>query len=347
VKHLGEGQFANVYSAIDREHPERRLVAIKKIKLTRGSSYRDGIDRSALREIKLQKELDHENVMGILDVFGKPGSSVSLVFQFMATDLKRIIDDKEVVLTPAHVKCILVQTFVGLDYLHQHWILHRDLKPENLLLDDKGVLKIADFGLAKMYGSPSREMTPQVVTQWYKAPELLIGSKHYTTSIDVWAMGCIVAEMVLRIPFFFNEPPFSDIKQLTTIFEVTGTPGQEQWPDYFTYFTVISFNDMPKVPWQQVKGGLFQSCDEAYISLIESCLTLNPLVRCTCKDALQMEYFTKMPYPSKPIFLPGVRDIESNNKGRKRKRGGFLGDDSDDENSLKANLPKVAKKLLF
>ncbi|XP_068952446.1 cyclin-dependent kinase 7 isoform X4 [Petaurus breviceps papuanus] len=192
---LGEGQFATVYKARDKN--TGRIVAIKKIKLGHRSEAKDGINRTALREIKLLQELSHPNIIGLLDAFGHK-SNISLVFDFMETDLEVIIKDNSLVLTPSHIKAYMLMTLQGLEYLHQHWILHRDLKPNNLLLDENGVLKLADFGLAKSFGSPNRAYTHQVVTRWYRAPELLFGARMYGVGVDMWAVGCILAELLLR-----------------------------------------------------------------------------------------------------------------------------------------------------
>lgn len=154
--------------------------------------------------------------INISDVFGYK-SNVSLVFDFMDTDLEVIIKDSNIVLTAANIKAYMIQTLQGLDYLHFNWILHRDLKPNNLLVNSEGVLKIGDFGLAKFFGSPNRINTHQVVTRWYRAPELLYGARLYGTGIDMWAVGCILAELLLRVPFLPGE---SDLDQLTRIFQV-------------------------------------------------------------------------------------------------------------------------------
>nr|NVI70833.1 Cyclin-dependent kinase 7 [Cucujiformia]NVI70853.1 Cyclin-dependent kinase 7 [Cucujiformia] len=166
-------------------------VAVKKIKIGSRQEAQDGINRTALREIKLLQELHHKNLIGLLDAFGHM-SNVSLVFDFMDTDLEIIIKDNTIILTTANIKSYMLQTLQGLEYLHLNWILHRDLKPNNLLVNAAGILKIGDFGLAKLYGSPSRLMTHQVVTRWYRAPELLFGAKQYGTCIDMWAVGCIL-----------------------------------------------------------------------------------------------------------------------------------------------------------
>uniref|UniRef100_A0A8C4YNB8 Cyclin dependent kinase 7 n=1 Tax=Gopherus evgoodei TaxID=1825980 RepID=A0A8C4YNB8_9SAUR len=204
---LGEGQFATVYKARDKN--TNQIVAIKKIKLGHRSEAKDGINRTALREIKLLQELSHPNIIGLLDAFGHK-SNISLVFDFMETDLEVIIKDSSLVLTQSHIKAYMLMTLQGLEYLHRHWILHRDLKPNNLLLDENGVLKLADFGLAKSFGSPNRVYTHQVVTR-------MLFTKR---KIKVVPQEMTVAFAFLQVPFL---PGDSDLDQLTKIFETLGT----------------------------------------------------------------------------------------------------------------------------
>uniref|UniRef100_A0A673LJP7 Cyclin-dependent kinase 7 n=1 Tax=Sinocyclocheilus rhinocerous TaxID=307959 RepID=A0A673LJP7_9TELE len=230
---LGEGQFATVYKA--RDKTTNTIVAIKKIKVGHRTEAKDGINRTALREIKLLQELSHPNIIGLLDAFGHK-SNISLVFDFMETDLEVIIKDTSLVLTPANIKAYILMTLQGLEYMHNHWILHRDLKPNNLLLDENGVLKLADFGLAKAFGSPNRVYTHQVVTRWYRAPELLFGARMYGVGVDMWAVGCILAELLLRVPFLAGD---SDLDQLTKIFEALGTPTEETWPVSCSYLLYL------------------------------------------------------------------------------------------------------------
>jgi cyclin-dependent kinase 7 len=195
---------------------------------------KDGINRTALREIKLLQELSHKNIIGLLDVFGHR-SNVSLVFEFMDTDLEVIIKDNSIILTPAHIKSYTLMTLEGLEYMHLNWILHRDLKPNNLLLDRRGVLKLADFGLAKSFGSPGRIYTHQVVTRWYRAPELLFGARMYGTGVDIWAVGCILAELLLRVPLLPGE---TDLDQLHKIVQAFGTPDESIWPVINSLLTI-------------------------------------------------------------------------------------------------------------
>eukprot|EP00854_Cymbomonas_tetramitiformis_P001613 gene1613-2251_t len=193
---LGQGTFGLVTKGIEKE--TGRICALKKIRL---GKVKEGINGTALREIKCLKELHHEHVIQMIDVFGHK-RNLYLVFEYMESDLEVIIKDRRYPLERAHVKAYLKMTLEAVAYCHKNWVLHRDLKPNNLLIGPDGNLKLADFGLARIYGSPDRRLTSQVFQEWYRAPELLYGAKHYAPSVDMWAVGCIFAEMMLRRPFF-------------------------------------------------------------------------------------------------------------------------------------------------
>ncbi|CAI5437748.1 unnamed protein product [Caenorhabditis angaria] len=288
IRHLGEGQFANVYMAKDTETGE--TVAIKKIKLGSRDEAKDGINRTAIREIKLLKEIQHENIIGLRDVIGHR-TSIQLVFDFMETDLEHVVQDQKIILMPAHIKNITMQTLLGLEFLHAHWILHRDLKPNNLLMNTMGRVKLADFGLARFFGSPNRNYTHQVVTRWYRSPELLYGAKSYGVGIDIWSVGCILAELLLRLPIF---PGDSDIDQLVKIFNVLGCPTTEDWPTMTSlqsYIAVKTPNEEP--PELQF---IFSAAGPELIELMKSMWTFDPAKRCTTTQALQMDYFKVQPY---------------------------------------------------
>ncbi|VDO27764.1 unnamed protein product [Onchocerca flexuosa] len=285
IKHLGEGQFANVYKAKDTETNE--FVAIKKIKLGSRHEAMDGVNRTALREIKLLQELHHDNIIGLLDVIGHK-TNIQLVFDFMETDLEHLVKDKAIILMPEHIKNMVLQMLLGLEYLHLHWILHRDLKPNNLLINLQGRIKIADFGLARFFGSPNRHYTHQVVTRWYRAPELLYAAHSYGVGIDIWSVGCIIAELLLRVTFSFfinnrtffccNEnilflivpifPGESDIDQLVKIYSVLGTPTGEDWSGLEEFPDFITIKPMPAVPLKSV----FTAAGDDLIELIYQCL---------------------------------------------------------------------------
>lgn len=330
ISFLGEGQFATVYKA--RDVTNGMIVAVKKIKVGSRTEAKDGINRTAIREIKFLRDLKHPNVIGLLDVFGYK-SNVSLVFDFMDTDLEIVIKDSQIVLIPAHVKAYMIMTLQGLDYLHSNWILHRDLKPNNLLINSKGVLKIGDFGLAKNYGSPNKVYSHQVVTRWYRAPELIFGAKIYSTGIDIWAVGCILAELLLRVPFLPGE---TDLDQLNQIFKVLGSPSEEDWPHVSTLPHFVQFKPMPAIPFRDI----FTASSDDLIEVLEKMLALNPLKRCTCKEALKMSYFSNRPAPTPCSQLPLptgntvlLADEYTPNVSTKRKS------DNDSVN--------IAKKLMF
>ncbi|XP_022324874.1 cyclin-dependent kinase 7-like [Crassostrea virginica] len=296
IEFLGEGQFATVYKAKDLK--TGNIVAVKKIKVGTRAEAADGINRTALREIKLLQDLHHKHIIGLQDVFGLGHrSNVNLVFDFMETDLEIIIKDQNIVMTPGHVKSYVLQTLKGLEYLHVHFILHRDLKPNNLLINDKGVLKIGDFGLAKFFGSPTRVYTHQVVTRWYRCPELLFGARQYGTGVDIWAVGCILAELLLRVPFL---PGDSDLDQLSRIFQVLGTPTEKDWPNIKALPDFIEFKSFPGTPLKEI----FIAASDDLLQVLAEMLKMDPLQRCTSSQALKMEYFSNKPGPTPGTQLP-------------------------------------------
>lgn len=327
IEFLGEGQFATVYKARDLQ--EGGIVAVKKIKLGSRTEAKDGINRTALREIKILQELSHPNIIGLLDAFGHQ-SNVSLVFDFMDTDLEIIIRDRGIVFVPANIKSYIIMTLKGLRYLHNNWILHRDLKPNNLLIDKNGVLKIADFGLARAFGSPNRIYTHQVVTRWYRAPELIYGARMYGTGVDVWAVGCILAELLLREAIFPGE---TDLDQLDKIFTVTGTPdaNNNQWKNVSDLPDYIPFKSLPPKPFHTI----FLAASDDLLDLLTHMLALDPNKRMDTNNLLKHRYFSSKPYPTDPEQLPLPASItnqasESGKLGSKR-----LGD-----------LPSISAKRL-
>ncbi|VDN56836.1 unnamed protein product [Dracunculus medinensis] len=329
IKHLGEGQFANVYKAKDVETNE--FVAIKKIKILSRHEAMDGMDRTAIREIKLLQELHHDNIIKIIffkvfpaikliyhyynnynsisdsrftillcqynsfiplrDVIGHK-TSIQLVFDFMETDLENIIKDNSIILMPEHIKNITLQMLLGVEYLHAHWVLHRDLKPNNLLMNSSGRIKITDFGLARFFGSPNRNYTNQVVTRWYRAPELLIAVRAYGGGIDMWSVGCIIAELLLRVPLFPGE---TDLHQLIKIYDILGSPTDEEWPERKELCNIDNFIEMK--PCQGIPlRNVFTAASDDLIELIQYCLKYNPLHRWTATQALNSQYFRLVIY---------------------------------------------------
>ncbi|KAM4644127.1 cyclin-dependent kinase 2 isoform 2-T2 [Amazona ochrocephala] len=191
VEKIGEGTYGVVYKARNKVTGE--VVALKKIRL---DTETEGVPSTAIREISLLKELNHPNIVKLLDVIHTE-NKLYLVFEFLHQDLKKFMDSSSLsgIALPL-IKSYLFQLLQGLAFCHAHRVLHRDLKPQNLLINTDGAIKLADFGLARAFGVPVRTYTHEVVTLWYRAPEILLGCKYYSTAVDIWSLGCIFAEMV-------------------------------------------------------------------------------------------------------------------------------------------------------
>ena len=206
LENIGEGTYGVVYKARDTQTGE--IYALKKIKL---ETEQEGIPSTAIREIALLKELQHPNIVRLVNVL-HTDKKLTLVFEYLDQDLKKLLDTSVQGFTDIQIKVnhhivkpfqsYLWQLLAGIAKCHQHKVLHRDLKPQNLLINREGILKLADFGLARAFGIPVKNFTHEVVTLWYRAPDILMGSKNYSTSVDIWSVGCIFAEIVNRKPLF-------------------------------------------------------------------------------------------------------------------------------------------------
>lgn len=288
---VGEGTYAVVYRG--REAATGRRVAVKKIKV---GQFKDGLDMSAIREVKYLRELHHQNVIELLDVFSSK-TNLNLVLEFLDSDLEMIIKDRSLVFLPADIKSWMAMTFRGLEFCHRNFILHRDLKPNNLLVASDGQLKLADFGLARDFADPGHKMTSQVITRWYRPPELLFGCRYYSSAVDIWSVGCIFAELMLRTPYLPGE---TDMDQLRTIFRALGTPTEEDWPGHMKLPDYVPVGQFPKTPLRD----LFTAASGDALNLLSRCLVYEPGRRITALEALHHPYFTGLPYPTHPSKLP-------------------------------------------
>lgn len=288
---LGEGTYGVVFKAIDTKTGQ--TVAIKKIRL---GKYKEGVNFTALREIKLLKEIKDPNIIELIDAFPHKGN-LHLVFEFMESDLEAVIRDRNIVLSPADIKSYLQMILKGLACCHRKWVVHRDMKPNNLLIAADGQLKLADFGLARTFGSPDRRLTHQVFARWYRAPELLYGAKQYGSGVDVWAAGCIFAELLLRRPFMQGT---SDIDQLGKIFAAFGTPKPSQWADMVYLPDYVEYQYVPAPPLRT----LFPMASDDALDLLAKMFTYDPKARITAQQALEHRYFASVPAPTKPSLLP-------------------------------------------
>ncbi|KAI0012796.1 Pkinase-domain-containing protein [Xylariaceae sp. FL0662B] len=310
---LGEGTFGEVHKARSRRNGT--LVALKKIIM---HNEKDGFPITALREIKLLKSLSHRNVLRLDDMAVEHHSKITdkrkrpimyMVTPYMDHDLSGLLDNSTVQFTVPQIKCYLLQLLEGLRYLHDSKILHRDMKAANLLINNKGILQIADFGLARHYdgavpvrggggGEGGREYTSLVVTRWYRPPELLLHLKKYTTAIDMWGVGCVFGEMLVRKPILAGE---SDAHQLDIIFDLVGSPTEQTMPGWKKLPGGEHLTPRPR------PGSLSQRFREhgsGAISLLKELLQLDWRARINAIDALEHPYFKTAPYPARPEDLP-------------------------------------------
>ncbi|CAG9316351.1 PHO85 [Blepharisma stoltei] len=284
LEKIGEGTYSSVYKAIDTNSDQ--FVALKKIRLSDGE---EGIPSTTIREISLLKDLIHPNIVKLLDVI-HDNHKLYLVFEYVDHDLKMILDTylgQGFDLFEA--KSYLYQLLKGLAACHADKILHRDLKPQNILINNEGVLKLADFGLARTFGIPYSTYSQDVVTLWYRPPDILMGNKKYTTTIDMWSVGCIFAEMLRGKPLFAGN---TNNDQLKKIFMVFGTPNENTWPGVsrFPEFR----KSFPKYQGIDLRS-LVPKIDDNGFELLTAMLQMIPSNRITSQQALSHPFFNDIP----------------------------------------------------
>jgi len=290
-KPLGEGTYGEVFKA--RDTTNGTIVAMKRIKLDQEE---EGMPSTAIREISLLKELSHVNVVKLLDVYcsNQTTKKLYLVFEFLDLDLKRYVKSQGQ-LPSSTVQIFSYQLLAGTEFCHAHRILHRDLKPQNLLIHPQSlVLKIADFGLARAFAVPIPKYTHEVVTVWYRAPEILLGSQTYSVPVDIWSCGCIIAEMATLQPLF---PGDSEIDTIFRIFRKLGTPATDVWPELADLPDFKS--TFPK--WRPRGWDNIPRMKEVFkavgIDLVQSLLHYDPTQRLSARRAMKHQYFEGMQLP--------------------------------------------------
>ncbi|CAD5116300.1 DgyrCDS5206 [Dimorphilus gyrociliatus] len=300
---LGEGTYGVVYKAINSLTGE--CVALKRIDYNKNGE-REGVPSTALREVNMLKQLEHDNVVKLLNVFcdtPQQGSNSTyklyLVFEFCDMDLKKLMEQNgglDYELTKSYMK----QLLDGMAFCHGRKILHRDLKPQNLLVTSDGKIKIADFGLARMIQIPSRKYTHEVITLWYRSPEILLGTDFYCPSVDIWSLGCIFAEMPTGKPLF---PADSEIDQLMRIFRTLGTPNEDIWPG------VTNLPDFQtRFPQFKVQEINIQGLDNDGMDLFRKMIIYDPSKRWSAIMCLKHEYLNNVNLDVKPVFRKVEKD---------------------------------------
>ena len=312
---LGEGTFGEVSKAKSKKTGQ--IVALKKILM---HNEKDGFPITALREIKLLKQLDHPNILTLVEMAverpknAAKKTSMFTVTPYMDHDLSGLLENPDVEFTEPQIKCYMKQLLEGCAYLHENRILHRDMKAANLLINNKGLLQIADFGLARPYddeppkrgqggGEATREYTTLVVTRWYRPPELLLQLRRYTTAIDLWGVGCVFGEMFKGKPILAGS---TDLNQAQLIFNLVGSPTDENmpgWRDLPGVDGTIEFTARPATIRRE-----FAKIGDLALSLLTELLKLDWRKRINAIDALEHPYFHTDPLPARPGDIPKFED---------------------------------------
>ena len=296
---IGEGTYGIVYRASQKS--TLKQFALKKIRLDPQDN--EGLPISSLREISLLSKLSHKNIVSVIEtVVGDSLLDIFLVMEYCNQDMAYLLDSmhsKNLFFKPPEVKSLLSQLLNGINFLHSNFIIHRDLKMSNLLITDDGILKVADFGLARYFNIPIEPMTPKVVTLWYRAPELLFGELLYTDKIDIWSIGCIFSEWILGQPLL---PGKIEQEQVSLICNLLGSPNASIWPKLpeLPFYRIINF---PYIQYSSTKQ-VFQKQTKQTIDLIEMFLTYDPEMRCNLKDARNHGYFNELPRPCVESLIP-------------------------------------------
>ncbi|TFY80766.1 hypothetical protein EWM64_g3238 [Hericium alpestre] len=305
---IEEGSYGIVFRARDKQTGD--IVALKKLKL---DEEKHGFPITALREINALMAARHENVVRIREVVvGDTLTQVFIVMDFIEHDLKTLLTLMPSPFLQSEIKTLMLQLLSAVAHCHSNWILHRDLKTSNLLMNNRGTIKVADFGLARRYGDPVGVggMTQLVVTLW--APEILLGAKTYSTAIDMWSVGCIFAELLLKEPLFQAK---GEIELISMIFKLLGPPTNESWPGYSS-LPLAKTITLPSPQPHQFRQK-FQYMTAAGIDLLMSLLIYDPERRISAEEALQHPYFTESPLPKHPDMFGSFPSAAAGEKRRK------------------------------
>uniref|UniRef100_A0A5B7AEY7 Protein kinase domain-containing protein n=1 Tax=Davidia involucrata TaxID=16924 RepID=A0A5B7AEY7_DAVIN len=292
---IGQGTYSSVYRARDLE--TNKIVALKKVRFVNMDP--ESV-RFMAREILIIRRLDHPNVMRLEGlVTSRVSGNLYLVFEYMEHDLAGLAASPTTKFTEPQIKCYMQQLLCGLEHCHSRGVLHRDIKGSNLLIDNKGNLKIGDFGLATFFRSNQKQpLTSRVVTLWYRPPELLLGATDYGVAVDLWSAGCILAELFAGKPIM---PGRTEVEQLHKIFKLFGSPSEEYWKkSKLPHATIFK----PQQPYERCVAETFKDFPPSALTFLDVLLAIEPEGRGTASSALQSEFFTTEPLPCDPSSLP-------------------------------------------
>ncbi|TKY66852.1 serine/threonine-protein kinase [Spatholobus suberectus] len=316
---IGQGTYSAVYKA--RDVINHKFVALKKVRF-------DNLDPESVkfmaREIHVLRRLDHPNIIKLEGLITSHMSrSLYLVFEYMEHDLTGLAANPDIKFSEPQLKCYMQQLLSGLDHCHSHNVLHRDIKGSNLLIDNNGVLKIADFGLASFFDAHHNvPLTSRVVTLWYRPPELLLGANHYGVAVDLWSAGCILGELYTGRPIL---PGKTEVEQLHRIFKLCGSPSDNYWLKLrLSQSTVFR----PPHHYRRCVADTFKDYPSTAVKLIETLLSVEPAHRGTAAAALKSEFFASEPLPCDPSSLPKYapsKEIDAKLRDEARRQGAVGG----------------------
>ncbi|XP_041998645.1 protein IMPAIRED IN BABA-INDUCED STERILITY 1-like [Salvia splendens] len=295
LEKIGQGTYSTVFRARDLE--TGKIVALKKVRF---DNFEPESVRFMAREITILRRLDHPNIIKLEGLITSQSScNIYLVFECMEHDISGLLSSPEITFTEEQVKCYMKQLLSGLEHCHARGVMHRDIKGANLLVDDGGVLKVADFGLANFSSYGQRQpLTSRVVTLWYRPPELLLGSTEYGASVDLWSVGCLLAELLIGRPILQGR---TEVEQLHKIFKLCGSPPDDYWKKTkLPHATLFK----PQHPYKSSLWETFKDLPESAVSLVETLLSVEPHKRGTATSALASEYFKTKPYACDPSSMP-------------------------------------------
>ncbi|KAF8369420.1 hypothetical protein HHK36_032565 [Tetracentron sinense] len=320
LEKIGQGTYSSVFRARDLE--TGRIVALKKVRF---DNFEPESVRFMAREIMILRRLDHPNIVKLEGlVTSRSSCSIYLVFEYMEHDLSGLLSCPDIKFCESQVKCYMQQLLSGLEHCHSRGVMHRDIKGSNLLVNNEGILKVADFGLGNLFSSKNRQpLTSRVVTLWYRPPELLLGSTDYEASVDLWSVGCVFAELLLGKPILQGR---TEVEQLHKIFKLCGSPPGEYWKkSKLPHATIFK----PQHPYESCLRETCKDFPPSAVNLIETFLSVEPYKRGTTSSALASEYFTTKPYACDPSSLPKYPpnkeiDAKCREEAQRKKAGGRM-----------------------
>ncbi|CAL1392181.1 unnamed protein product [Linum trigynum] len=297
LEKIGQGTYSSVFKA--REVETGRMVALKKVRF---DNYQPESIRFMAREILILRRLDHPNIIKLEGIItSRLSSSIYLVFEYMEHDLAGLSSSPEINLTEPQIKCYMKQLLRAVEHCHLRGVMHRDIKMSNILVNNNGILKLADFGLANVLATSGgkQRLTSRVVTLWYRPPELLLGSTSYNVSVDLWSVGCVFAELLTGKPLLKGR---TEVEQLHKIFKLCGSPPDEFWKQYHHLPNATMFR--PQHPYESSLKERCKDFPPAAVDLLECLISIDPEKRGSASSALMSRFINSEPYACDPSTLP-------------------------------------------